>query len=161
MSDPAQEPDRDRRPGTVTAAGVVTLVMAGLATLGFGVAAVMVVTSSGDGDGGGDGGGDGQAMADFVGAVAGLLAVWSLVAVVLAVFAMRRSQVARVLLVVSAAVVALLSLVALASVVSLVTLLGAVAVIVLLFTGGAQDWYAARGAPQQRQESPPPVQPRS
>ncbi|WP_164775132.1 hypothetical protein [Nocardioides pantholopis] len=159
MSDPAQEPDRDRRPGTVTAAGVVTLVMAGLATLGFGVAAVMVVTSSGDG--GGDGGGDGQAMADFVGAVAGLLAVWSLVAVVLAVFAMRRSQVARVLLVVSAAVVALLSLVALASVVSLVTLLGAVAVIVLLFTGGAQDWYAARGAPQQRQESPPPVQPRS
>ena len=74
-----------------------------------------------------------------------MFAIWAAAAVVLAIFALRRSNVARVLLTVSSAVTALLSLVAVLSLVSLVPLIAAIAVIVLLFAGGANDWYARRG----------------
>ena len=73
-----------------------------------------------------------------------LLVLWSLVTCLLAVLAMRRSNVARVLLVISAGVVVLASLVAIASLVSVLWLLAAAATIVLLFVGGANDWYARR-----------------
>ena len=67
-----------------------------------------------------------------------------MIACVLAVFAMRRSNVSRILLVISASVAGLLSLLAIGSVVSAVWLLACIAVVVLLFTGGAGDWYARR-----------------
>ena len=70
-----------------------------------------------------------------------VLIVWCLAAVLLAVLVLHRSNVARIMLVVSSAVTALLSLVAIASGVSLVSLAAAVAVIVCLFTGGAGDWF--------------------
>ena len=55
-----------------------------------------------------------------------------------------------VTLVVSAVMAALFSLLAITSLFSVIWLVGAVAVIVLLFTGGANEWYAEqsrKGAP--------------
>ena len=69
------------------------------------------------------------------------------IAIVLGVLVLRRSNVARILLVISSAVVALLSLLAIASGVSAVTLIAAVATIVLLFVGGAGDWFKRAATP--------------
>ena len=54
---------------------------------------------------------------------------------------LRRSNVARILLVISASVTALLSLLSITSGISLVVLIAAVATIVLLFAGGASAWF--------------------
>lgn len=70
---------------------------------------------------------------------------WSASAVVLAWFAFRRANWARITLVVSAAIALLVSLTAFP--VSLLHVLGAGAVIVLLFTGGANEWYDRKPAP--------------
>ncbi len=72
--------------------------------------------------------------------------VWSILGVVLGVWAMRRSNVARILLVVSSALVAIVSLVSIGSGLSALWLLAAIATIILLFVGGANDWYARRSA---------------
>ena len=69
---------------------------------------------------------------------------WCVIACVLAVFAMRGSNVSRILLVISASVAGLLSLLLIGSVVSALWLLACIAVVVLLFTGGASGWYARR-----------------
>ncbi len=74
-----------------------------------------------------------------------MLPIWSAIAIVLGVLALKRSRVARIALVVSAAVTAMVSLLAIGSFISAITLIGAVATIVLLFTGGAGDWFARRG----------------
>ena len=71
--------------------------------------------------------------------------VWCLIACILAVLVLRRSNAARITLVVSSAVTALFSLFGIGSGVSAVTLLAAVAVIVLLFVGGANDWFKGKG----------------
>ncbi len=153
----ASGPDRDavpdRRPRTVLAAGLLTLVVSGLVAVLFGFLAVALVvgrpTVTDEIE---------QMLADdpelgsvSPGAVAtGLLVVvvvfllWSLLACVLAVLALRRRGWARVLLIVSASVTALLSLLSILSVVSVLPLLASVAVVVLLLTGGAGPWYAGR-----------------
>jgi hypothetical protein len=77
-------------------------------------------------------------------ATGAVLVLWSLVAAVLAVLTLRRSPVARVLLALSAGMSALLSLLAILSGVSAITLLLGIASLVLLFTGGANDWFAGR-----------------
>jgi hypothetical protein len=75
---------------------------------------------------------------------------------VLAVFAMRRSNGARVGLVVSAALAGLLSLISITSIVTIIPLGACVAVIVCLFTGGASQWYAGKdGATGHRGLAPP------
>jgi len=61
------------------------------------------------------------------------------------VLVLRRSNAARITLVVSSAVTAVISLFGIGSGVSAVTLLAAVAVIVLLFVGGANDWFKGKG----------------
>jgi hypothetical protein len=71
--------------------------------------------------------------------------VWSLIAVVLAVFVLRRSNTARILLVISASVVAVLSLLTIAGGATVVTLVASVATILLLFVGGAGDWFKRTG----------------
>lgn len=76
--------------------------------------------------------------------IAVVFIVWSLAAIVLAILAMRRSNPGRIALVVSTVMTALLSLLAIASVLSAVTLILAIATVILLFTGGANDWYARR-----------------
>jgi hypothetical protein len=68
--------------------------------------------------------------------------VWCLIAMVLAFLAFRRANWARITLAVSAGVTALVSIVALP--VTAGNLISAAAVVVLLFTGGANQWYARR-----------------
>jgi hypothetical protein len=79
-----------------------------------------------------------------------VLVVWSLIAIVLAVFTLRRQQWARWLLVASATASALLSLVAILSVISILPFILSVATVVLLFTGGANAWFSGRD-----QQGPP------
>jgi hypothetical protein len=154
--DPHRSPDR--RPVTVTIAAVLTWIGAGVtAILMLALVAILAV------------GGDAfvnevnrtaarsdltltanQAMA--VGwTIAAVFLVWSLAAIVLAVLAFRRSNAARIALVVSAVMAALLSLLSIVSGLSAITLIMAGAAVVLLFTGGANQWYSRRSA-----AGPPP-----
>ena len=144
--------DPDRRPGTVTTAGVVTIVLAGL-TLLFGLFLLAVGASGSETftDGFREGAGSSyddlgdDNVNNLMFGIGVALGVWSVVAIVLAIFTMRRSNVARVLLVISSAVCVLASLISILSVISIVTLIGAIAVIVLLFVGGANAWFVAAG----------------
>jgi len=144
---------REPRPGTVTAAAWITLIMAGLTgalfgfiTLGMLVAKDDVVTEMDKafaeqgvtGDFSAE-----DAYGFFVFALV-VLTLWCIIACVLAVFAMRGSNVSRILLVISSVVAGLLSLVAIGSVISAVWLLACVAVVILFFTGGAGEWYQRR-----------------
>ena len=144
----------DARPGTVTAAGWITLIFSGLSLVlyTFIILALLVakdevikeinkaILDSGSSSS------DFNAN-DAYGLVIGVLlvvALWSLFACVLAVFTMRRSNVARILLVISSVIAGLASLAGVKSIVSAVPLLACVSVIVMLFTGGAGDWFAGR-----------------
>lgn len=73
-----------------------------------------------------------------------VLVVWSLSALVFAIFTLRRQQWARWLLVISAAATALVSLLAIMSIVSVLPLVMAIATVVLLFTGGANAWFSGQ-----------------
>jgi hypothetical protein len=147
-----QRPGGDQRPGTVTAAGWITIVMSALSMLLFGLVALVFLVAQDpmieemrrqpgfdtmDIDPG--------SIVGVMVAVMLVFALWSAIGVVLGIFVLRRSNVARILLVVSSAVVALISLAAIASGGSAVSLIAAIAVIVLLFVGGASDWFARRG----------------
>jgi len=82
---------------------------------------------------------------------------WTVAAMVLAWFAYRRANWARITLVVSSAMSLLFSLAAFP--VGLFHTLGAGAVIALLFLGGANDWYSGRPSGQGAQGFPGPFQP--
>jgi hypothetical protein len=142
------QPAGDRRPGTVTAAAWITIVFSALTAVLFGLSGLALVVARDevinemervpefqdtniDAD---------AAVGVIVAVILGLI-VWALVAIVLAVLVLRRSNVSRILLVISSAVVAVLSLLGVTSGVSLVTLLAALGVIVLLFVGGANEWF--------------------
>lgn len=154
---PAADPDR--RPGTVLAGSLVAIVSSGITALICGLGIVGMLAARDDflrevrrqsefQDLG--------MNADdlFTGTMVLLvfIVVWSLVGCLLGALALRRSRVARVLLVISAGVVVLLSLVTIASLFSALWLLAGGATIVLMFVGGANDWYARRGSPSY----PPP-----
>ena len=142
----------DKRPGTVTAAAWISIVMSGISALMFAFVAILFLVAQ-----------DPlvremEKQPDFrdldidAGSIVGLLValmivftLWSVAGVVLGAFVLRRSNVARILLVISASLVALLSLLGITSGVSLVSLLASVATIILLFVGGANDWFARRG----------------
>ena len=143
--------DPDSRPVTVTIAAVLTWVGAGVtATLMLAFVAILA--------GGSDAfireferaaqGTDLTLSANQVLAigwtVAAVFLVWSLAAIVLAVLAFRRSNAARIALVVSSVMTALLSLFGITSGLSAITLILGVATVVLLFTGGANQWYSRR-----------------
>lgn len=143
--------DPDKRPTTVTVAAVLTWLGAGATTVVM-LLFVAVLAAGGDAfveefDKAAEGT-EVNLTADEVMAVGWGIAVffllWSLISVVLAVFAFRRSNGARWALVVSAAMTALFSLVAILSMISAVTLLMAGATVILLFTGGANEWYSRR-----------------
>jgi hypothetical protein len=138
----------DRRPGTVTAAGWITIVFSAITALIFGFTAMALVVARDqvitemekypefrDADI------DADAAVGLLVAVMLGLVVWTIIAIVLAVLVMRRSNVARILLVISCGVTALLALLSITSGVSIVLLVAAIATIVLLFTGGAGDWF--------------------
>ena len=149
---PGQQQDPDKRPATVAIAAWLTWVFSGLTLLVFGLMLVAVLAAR-------------QEFLDAVRAepqfqnhdisaddlvatlwvVAAIFMFWCLSAIVLAVLAYRRVNWARIMLVVSAALTALLALIAIGSVISALHLLVAGAVVVLLFTGGANPWYSRRG----------------
>ncbi len=143
-----QQPSGDRRPGTVTAAAWITIVFSaivtcvfGFATLGLIVARDQVITEMEKVQDFRDANIDADTAVGVLVAVMLGLVLWSIIAIVLAVMVLRRSSVARILLVISCSVTALFSLASITSGISLVWLLAAVAAIVLLFTGGAGDWF--------------------
>jgi hypothetical protein len=143
-------PGPPARPGTVTAAGVITIVFSLLTALVLAGGAVamgldrsIVDTMLQDSEAELRAQGvDLDAAVTLTIVLMGMLAVWALVAVVLAVFALRRSNAARILLVISAASAALLSLLTAMAILPIGVFLACVAVIVLLFVGGANPWFA-------------------
>ena len=148
-------PAGDKRPATVTAAGWITIVFSGLtvALLGLGVLVFLVarddfVREIQDVPEFQSSGIDPDTAVGAVIAILGFLMLWALIALVLAVFVLRRSNVARILLVISSAVTVLFSLLGLSGGGgSAPTLIAAIAVIVLLFVGGAGDWFNHVQAP--------------
>src|SRR5688572_20289549 len=143
-----QQPGGDRRPGTVTAAAWITIVLSAITAVLFGftglglfIARDQVITEMERVPEFQDANIDADAAVGVMVAVILGLVVWAIIAIVLAVLVLRRSNVARILLVVSSAVVALFSLLGVTSGVSVVTLVASIAVIVLLFVGGAGDWF--------------------
>ena len=150
--------DPDKRPGTVIWAAVLAIVGSALTLLAAGFFALVALVASEDFVDGVEEGSGSQITSDdtVVGVVVGIggaLAVWSVVAIVLAILVLRRSNVARILLVVSSAVAALVSLLAMPLGLPVTTM--AITAIVLLFVGGAGDWFARRDPSQL----PPGYQP--
>ena len=144
---------KEARPGTVTAAGWTTLILSGLTALLFGFFTVAMIVAKDDMieeidrqfiDAGATGDFNAEDAYGVVVAMMVVLTAWCVIACMLAIFAMRRSNVSRILLVISASVAGLLSLLLIGSVVSALWLLACIAVVVLLFTGGASGWYARR-----------------
>lgn len=154
--------DPDKRPTTVTAAAIITIALSGivfvllaLGLVALGVARDDVVEQMSGEPALGDI--DPNDLVTVLFVVFAAFLVWCLLAIVLAVFALRRSPGARIGLVVSSALAATLSLLGISSGTSLVTLVGAIAVIVLLFTGGAGAWYSRGRGGQGRGGLAPPV----
>ncbi len=156
--------DPDRRPATVTIAAWLTWVFSALTLVAF-VFVVIAVLAARDelldamraepgfeqldiapGD-----------LVSVLWVVSGLFIFWCASAIVLAVLAYRRVNWARIMLVVSAGLTLLLALMAIGSAVSAVHLLVAGAVIVLLFTGGANQWYSRKGGFLPGRPSYPPA----
>lgn len=156
--------DPDKRPGTVTAASIITIVFSVLvfALLIVAVIALAVnrdeildeIWSQLQDQDTGD-----LTRADLDDAWAVVLAfpiigmIWTVIAIITAGLAMRRHNWARIVTVISAAMTALLSLLAIASGLSAITLIAAIAAIVLYFTGGANGWYSRKKVAAQQ---PPP-----
>jgi hypothetical protein len=145
-------PVSDKRPGSVTAAAVITLIFSGLSLLVYAfvlialvVAKDEVLTAITEEPEFEDLGISADAAYGATLAFVSVFLVWCLIACVLGVLVLRRSNAARITLVVSSSVTALFSLLAIGSLVSAVTLLAAVAVIVLLFVGGANEWFKGKG----------------
>ena len=143
----------DRRPGTVTAAAWISIVLSAITAALFGftgmallVARDQVITEMERVPEFQDANIDADAAVGVLVAVMLGLFLWCLIAIVLAVMVLRRSSVARILLVISASVTAVFSLIGITSGVSAVPLIGAIATIVLLFTGGAGDWFKRVGS---------------
>jgi len=138
--------DPHRRPGTVLAAGIVTLVLSGITLLLAGMMLFGVVVASAEfidgftGEAGLDSA-DEDSLFVVIVVVLAVMVIWCSAAIVLAILTLRRVNWARITLVVSASVTVAVSLVAIGGGASVVTLLGGIAVIILLFTGGAGEWY--------------------
>lgn len=148
--------DPNKRPGTVTAASVITLIFSGLGFVlfTFGLIAVLVarddmvreINNEIQNQQGMEGlTGDGVAVFLVVAFV--VLIAWTLATMIFAVWAMRGKNWARVLVVISSVFTALFSLLAILSGVSAITLIASVAVVVLYFTGGANQWFKRSSGP--------------
>lgn len=151
----------DKRPGTVTAAAVLTMIGAlGGVLMGVILMAGLSVDSTAISDQVRQDpsfdqiGWDVDQVLSAIWVVAVIVTLWSLIALVLAVFVLRRQQWARWLLVASATVSALLSLLAILSIISIVPLILSVATVVLLFAGGANDWFSGRSRDGQPPSGP-------
>ncbi|GAA5107323.1 hypothetical protein GCM10023339_05210 [Alloalcanivorax gelatiniphagus] len=142
------QPVSDKRPGTVTAAAWITIAFSGLAAALFGLVALALVVARDEIIAEMEKSPDFQDLDFDIDAAYGVtvavlfgLAIWAIIAIVLAVMVLRRSNVARILLVISCVVTVIFSAISIASAISAITLLAALATIVLLFVGGASDWF--------------------
>ena len=147
-----QRPAPAKRPGTVIAACVLTWVCGALGLLiGAGFALIFALAPEAELADELRDNRDVQesldtlnmSLDDFTDAMivaGGILAVLSLLAIILAIMAFARSNVGRILLTVLGVIAALLSLVTLLIPATAVIVLA----IVLLYVGGANDWYARR-----------------
>jgi hypothetical protein len=143
--------DPDRRPGTVTAAAWVSMIFSGLFLAGGLLGALFMVvardelldaaeeearrqSTAGTQI-------DADAIVGVLWVMLGIAIFWGIAAIVLSVFVLKRSNAARIMLVISASMTALFSLIGIFSVVSAVPLIASVAAIILLFTGGANGWF--------------------
>ncbi|HET7356712.1 MAG TPA: hypothetical protein VFJ09_08565 [Nocardioidaceae bacterium] len=176
-----QQPSRPvgRRPVTVTVAAVLTWLFAGLATAGYLVVVALLladrtqlvdrVTTDPQFRGLNI---TGNELVAALWVMSAIIILWAVIAMVLAFLAFRGHNWARITLVVSSAVTFVACLAAFPF--GLAHMIVAAAVIVLLFTGGANDWFARRtrptyppayyppqrpqeyGAPPERDEQDPP-----
>ncbi len=127
-----------RRPGTVLAAAVVTWAASAITLLGT-ASLVMFLMGAGE-----------PILDSFDGsrpvvvAVAAGIAVWSVAACLLAWWALKGRNWARILLAVSAGATVVVSTSVFWLGVPFVSLFGGLAVLVLLFIEGANDWYRAQ-----------------
>ena len=145
--------DPHKRPGTVTAAAIITIICAGISFLLMALAALMLAVAKDEAreqiekePAFEDAGISADTLIDAGVAIFGVLALWCLIATILGFMVLRRSNGARIALVVSAAVSALVSLLGITGGVTAITLIASIAVIVLLFTGGASEWFKGRNA---------------
>ncbi len=147
----------DKRPGTVTAASIITIVFSAVGAILFGILAAVVQGSDDVFDEinreiEGQAGLEDYSTDDILNLVTVVMivfAVWCLIALVVAVLAMRRQNWARIVTVISAVMSALVSLLAIPSVVSALPLIAAIAAVVLYFTGGANEWYRSKNPQPQ------------
>lgn len=150
---PGMALDPERRPGSVTAAAVVTFILAGLSTLA-GIVTLIAAAATDDfyrelSDQGYDLNGLSRSEMQAALIAAGLVTtVLSVAAIVVAAFALRRSRAARIVLTVLSGLTIALSLVGITAVLPVVTLAGAIAVIVMLYQRRANDWFARRSGPR-------------
>lgn len=156
--------DPDRRPGTVTAGGLIAILTSGLSAVLTGLGIIGLLAARNDfldavrDDP--DFQASGLSADSLFGVVMGVLVfavVCSLVGCLLGFLVLRRSNVARILLVISAGIVAVVSLAGIASILPVLWLAASAATVVLMFTGGANQWFAGRGT-QGYPASPGPTQ---
>ena len=155
-----------KRPGNVTAAAITTIVASGITFAALVVSMIYIVSSRADfivqldeelatNDAYQDV--SPEAVANVAIGFLVVLAVWCLIAIVLAVATMRGSNGARITLVVSASMSALFSLLGALVILPLALTIASIATVVLLFTGGSREWFAARkNAPAIGAMPPPP-----
>ncbi len=143
-----------KRPGAVTAAAVITFVLAGLALIGSLLAGISVLAARDDirrelltnpdfsstfsRD-------DIDTVVSFLGVGSLLFAVLAVVGIVLAALVLRGKGWARVALIVLSVPTALMGLIGFGAVLPLLWTAGAIAVIVLLSLGPVRHWFAMRG----------------
>jgi hypothetical protein len=145
----------DRRPGTVTAAAWVAIVLSAISAVLFGIVLLVLLAARSDvldsiqkelDKQGTDM--DANSLFGGVVAVVAVIVVWSILTVVLGVMVLRRSNVARILLVISSVIVGLFSLLSMlgGGVIAVFWLGGCIVTVVLLFTGGAGAWFSSRSS---------------
>lgn len=142
-----------RRPGTVTIACILawvfsgmTLLVAGFVLLGTMIDRNAAVDRLRDDPRYDQYDVDPEQLLNLVAGISVVALVLSIAAIVAAVLAFRGSNAGRIVLAVCAGLSAVISLVAVLACIPIVTLIASVAAVVLLFTGGANEWYRSRRA---------------
>jgi len=146
---PPQSVVPTKRPGTLTAAGVITIVMSGIALLGTGIFVIVFLSDRGSletddsmvqlAD---DANVNVKDLVTALGVLGIIAALLSLAAVILGILLLRNKRV-RIPLVVLSALAIVMSL--LAFPLGLVWAIAEILVIVFLFSGGAGAWFDAQG----------------
>ncbi|WP_134740253.1 hypothetical protein [Nocardioides sp. 503] len=141
-------PDAGRRPGTVTAAAVLTWVGSAIALLSLAFLLVAVMAGMDEYYEGFEDSASGwtrDEISTFTIIFAGIGIVWSLVAIVLAFFVVRGANWARIVLTISAAVAIPLCVLTALAVLPVLNLIMCIAAIVLLYVGRGNEWFRAGG----------------